>query len=440
MSDKPPNILFFFPDQHRSDWLGGSADLPLRTPNLDRLASGGTRFTRAYCTSPLCAPSRASLASGRCYDRCGVVNNDQDLPLSQPTYYRALRDAGYRVAGVGKFDLHKATLDWGLDGSHLLEEWGFTGGIDNEGKIDGSRSYTGGGNRPQGPYLQFLHERGLADDYVAEHDRERRRACSDAYVTGLPDDAYCDNWLSENGLRFLREFPADSPWHLVVNFTGPHNPMEVTASMRARWESVRLPPPHNNDHPDPRGVLRARQNYAAMIENIDRQVGRFVDAVRERGELDRTLIVYASDHGEMLGDHGLWGKSTWRDPACRVPLIVSGPGVARGAVSDALVSLQDLAATFIEICRVEQLPGMDARSLVGILAGRTDRHRDAVVCGLNDWRMAFDGRYKLVLDGAAAVLLFDLVEDPFEDRDVAARHPEAVDGLAAAIDGEREGG
>ena len=322
MTEKRPNILFFLPDQHRADWLGFNPDLPVRTPNLDRLASSGLNFTRAYCTSPLCAPSRASLASGKDYDSCGVVNNGQNYPLNQPTYYRALRDAGYRVAGVGKFDLHKPELDWNLDGSRLLDEWGFTEGIDNEGKLDGTVSYRRNNGKPRGPYMKFLSEKGLAESYVAEHDKRRRAKLADAYITDLPDNAYCDNWVSENGLRFLKNFPSHQPWHLVVNFTGPHNPMEVTRSMRERWSDVPMPPACNNENADPEALLRSRQNYAAMIENIDRQTGRFIDAVRERGELDRTLIVYSSDHGEMLGDHGLWGKGTWRDSACRVPLIM----------------------------------------------------------------------------------------------------------------------
>ncbi|MFH1570341.1 MAG: sulfatase-like hydrolase/transferase, partial [Gemmatimonadota bacterium] len=337
---RPPNFLFLLPDQHRPDWLGCNPDLPLRTPSLDALARRGTRFAGAWCTSPLCAPSRASLASGRTYDRCGVPDNRTDYPLHQPTYYQALGDAGYRVAGVGKFDLHKDTrdparLDWHLDGSRLLAEWGFTEGIDNEGKMDGSASYRAAGG-PRGPYLAFLQSRGLAEAYVREHSQMRRHR--GAYTTCLPDDAYCDNWLAENGMRFLHAFPAGRPWHLVVNFTGPHNPMDVTAAMRARWEDVDFPLPHASDDPDREALLRNRQNYAAMIENIDRHVGRFVEAVAARGEQDRTVVVYASDHGEMLGDHGRWGKSTWHNAAAGVPLIVSVPQAPGGRVSQALVS------------------------------------------------------------------------------------------------------
>lgn len=430
MANQQPNILFFFPDQHRPDWLGINSALPLRTPNLDQLATQGTRFTQAFCSSPLCAPSRACVAAGKSYDRCGVINNGQNYPLDQPTYYQALREAGYRVAGVGKFDLHKPELDWGLDGSRLIKDWGFTEGIDNEGKLDGSRSYRQSGG-PKGPYLAFLHERGLADIYEQEH--RVRLEQQDAYTTALPDEAYCDNWLAENGLNFLANFPKDQPWHLVINFTGPHNPMDVTAAMRQEWQAVDFPPPHDNQQGaySGRDHQRNRQNYAAMIENIDRYVGRFIDQVRARGELDNTLIVYASDHGEMLGDHNHWGKSTWYEPAVGVPLIVAGPGVQSGVVSDALVSLPDLAATFVDYAGATPMPDMDTVSLQSCLRGETEAHREYVISGLNDWRLVYDGRYKLVTGAGESPLLFDMQTDPLEDVNIATQQPEVLETLAA---------
>lgn len=441
MSDRRPNFLFFLPDQHRADWLGTNPALPLRTPNLDALGARGVRFVQAFCTSPLCAPARASLASGRDYDRCGVPNNRYDYPLEQPTYYQALRAAGYRVAGVGKFDLHKATLDWGLDGSRLLSEWGFTEGIDSEGKLDGTTSYRRNGNRPRGPYLAFLQERGLAGQYLREHEGDFLRAHGGAYTTCLPEDAYGDNWVAENGLRLLRQFPAGQPWHLVVNFPGPHNPFDVTPAMRARWEDVEIPPPHANPQGNEPAVRRARQNYAAIIENLDRQVGRFLEAVAERGELDNTLVVYASDHGEMLGDHGLWGKSTWCTPSVGVPLLVAGPGVVSGRVSSALVSLHDLAATFLDYAGAPPLPGMDVLSLRELLGGRVAAHRPYVVCGLDQWRLIYDGRYKLVLRAEGAPLLFDLQQDPAEDINLADRpeYCEVGERLRKALEQETGG-
>jgi arylsulfatase len=120
-----PNILFFFPDQHRFDWTGLNPDLDVRTPHLASLARRGVAFQRAIVASPLCAPSRACLASGKEYHRARVPNNGYDYPLDQPTFYAMLREAGYHVAGCGKFDLHKKTEDWGLDGKRLLKEWAF---------------------------------------------------------------------------------------------------------------------------------------------------------------------------------------------------------------------------------------------------------------------------------------------------------------------------
>lgn len=429
--DMRPNILFIFPDQHRPDWLGCNEKLPLCTPNIDRLCRDGVRFTRAYCASPLCAPSRATLATGRDYDRCGVIDNGQSMPLDLPTFYAALCDAGYRVCGVGKFDLHKPTHDWGTDGSHLLKEWGFTDGIDNEGKLDASGSYRKAG-RPRGPYMQALYDAGQAELYLEEHVNIQNTGR--AYTTRLPESLYCDNWIADNGLSILKTIPRNTPWFMQVNFNGPHSPFDVTPAMRARWQNTEFPSPIGESPLPPDEMVRVQQNYAAMIENIDQQLGRYLDLLKERGELDHTLIVYASDHGEMLGDHGLMGKSIWRESSSGIPLMVAGPGVARGKVTDALTSLIDLAATFLDYGGTHPLADSDARSLRPVLEGRTDRHREAVVCGLREWRMAFDGRFKLVTGVLDGPLLFDLQNDPNESRNMYGQYPEQTAVLRAHLE------
>lgn len=255
-------------------------------------------------------------------------------------------------------------------------------------------------------------------------------------VTDLPDDAYCDNWVADNGMRCLKEFARDKPWHLVVNFVGPHGPFDVTADMRSRWKDVAIPPPVDNDDPDTGTILARRQNYAAMIENIDMQVGRMIERVKERGELDNTIIVYASDHGEMLGDHGRWGKSVWYTPSAGVPLIASGPGLQSGVCSDALVSLHDVAATFLEYAQADPLPDGDAVSLRHVLEGQDEKHRDYVTSGLDGWNMIFDGRYKCIMRETSDPVLFDIHEDPHELVNIAAtlahRVSQLADSLAAA--------
>jgi arylsulfatase A-like enzyme len=271
--------------------------------------------------------------------------------------------------------------------------------------------------------MAYLQSRGLMQTHI--DDFRRRRANSGLHATPLPDDAYCDNWIAENGLHFLNGFPKDQPWHLVVNFNGPHSPMDVTESMRRAWEHVEFPPPVASTQPEVEHQA-VRQNYAAMIENIDRQVGRLIDAVRARGELDRTVIVYSSDHGEMLGDHNRWGKSVFYQASVGVPLFVAGPGIAAGKVSDTPVSTHDLGPTFLEYAGCAPLPAADARSLRPVLAGERATHREVVRSGLDTWRMVFDGRYKLVRDEQAGTLLFDLAADPDELNNLAESQPAEV--------------
>lgn len=448
-----PNILFLFPDQHRWDYFEDDPGSPVRMPNMARLAERGTRFHQAIVNSPLCAPSRACLASGRSYRRTTVLNNSQDYPLDLPTFYQGLRTAGYRVGGVGKFDLHKNTPGWGLDGKRCLDEWGFTDGIDNEGKWDLIRNCA---DAPKGPYSRYLHNHDLMEahlsDFIKRVHSENHENYGYTDPTPLPDKAYSDNWLTENGLAALREFPTDAPWFLQVNFTGPHEPNDITQRMHDLWQGVDFPNAYQNSQHDHDFHNRVRQNYAAILENIDRNCQRLIDAVASRGELENTLIVYSSDHGEMLGDHNLWGKTHPNQASIAVPLIVAGPGVGQGLRSNALVNLIDLAATFLDFGQAQQLPESDAISLRPSLEGTSAEHRNAVFSGMTlpprawqgtalgalqqDWDLVWDGRYKLVRHGDGKLLLFDLESDPQEESNLVEAVPTEADRLHSALLGE----
>jgi len=433
-----PNILLFLPDQHRYDWWGVNEDLPLRTPNLDRLAARGMTFTNALCPSPLCAPSRAALAAGKEYPSCRVANNGEDYPLDQPTFYQMLRDAGYAVTGVGKFDLQKATADHSLDGKALLDEWGFSDGVDSKGKWDAVASWDG---EPHDAYLGYLHTLGLAQVHIDDMLKRRGRSFAATTPTPLPEHAYGDNWIADAGLRVLDRIPVEQPWFMQVNLTGPHDPVDVTEAMQAPWLGVGFPTAHGNDEFDHATHTAIRQNYAAMVENIDRHLGRYVDALDERGELANTIIVYASDHGEMLGDHNRWGKATYYQPSVGIPLVMAGPGVSPGRTFDGVVGLHDLAATFLEAASLQVPDDMDSRSLIRVLSGQADHHRDYLLSGLimpsrATWHLIFDGRHKLVCDRDSPPILFDLQEDPWEDDNVAGDHPDVVVRLKAWMDVE----
>ena len=452
-----PNILFLFPDQHRPDWVQGTPGIPIPTPNLSRLAASATRFDRTLAASPVCAPSRACLASGREYDRCGVSSNDENYPGGQTTFYQRLRDSGYHTMACGKIDLNTADVRLGVSGREHLDEWGFSDGIHSPGKGRGFRAYLQAPAGPKDAYYAYLHAQdpalarrcaedyarrsGLSPEQASSSDEEQREQQSkdrgsdqqwrDTEPTPVPDQHYGDNWIARNGLELLDRAPTGSPWLLYVNFAGPHPPMDITTTMERRFRGPdRLidgfPQPH-----DYRGTivpehhLRIRQNYAAMLENIDRWTGIYLDTLERRGELESTIIVYASDHGEMLGDHGRWGKSVPFHPSANVPLYVAGPGVRAGHRSDALVSLMDLSATFLDYGGVEVPEDMDSRSIRPVLEGKTETHRDYVLSGLRGWRLAWDGRYKYItgFDQAGGGLAFDLNEDPLEDRNLAAAAP-----------------
>jgi arylsulfatase A-like enzyme len=385
MPRKRKNILFLLPDQHRGDWLPyekeifhsmGNEEIPLRMDNVRRLMEQGTVFTRALTNSPLCAPARACLASGRQYQNCGTFNNNFCYPLNKKTFYSVLRERGYNTGGVGKFDLHKPVLYWGREGFLPQHKTlGFTHALDSEGKYDlvWSSYY-----EAKGPYSDFLHRRGLMEEHARDYIRRFFNA-QDTRATNLPDAAYSDNWTGDNALAMLeRLHNDDKPWFLQVNFPGPHNPWDVTESMRERWSNVDFPLPGQyplNDDEAGR-ANRIRRNYAAMLENIDRQIGRLLARLKELGEYENTLVVYASDHGEMLGDRGRYFKTVPYRASLHIPLVIAGPDLKAGEFCAELAQLHDLAATFAEYGGGKMPEPGESVSLLPLAAGEKTAIRE----------------------------------------------------------------
>ncbi len=436
VSDARPNLLFFFPDQQRPDWLGlgGRGLAPLRTPNIDRLARDGVNFTRALVPSPVCAPSRACLASGREYDRCGVRDNRDDYPLDQQTFYGLLRDSGYHTMGVGKFDLSKNTGNWGIDGANFADDWGFSAQINNCGKGDGMGSYLEDPEGPKDPYYAYLDSLEPPQGKACAEDFRRRRSgypdswWGDVITSPLGPEAYCDNWIARNGLDLIEAAPEDRPWHLAINFVGPHPPVDITAEMEQRVRGLGgLGQPYAYEGAlTPAEHTATRQNYAAMIENIDTWLGRYLGLLEETGQLENTIVVYSSDHGEMLGDHARWGKSLPYQASAGVPLLAAGPGIRAGYECHLPTTVLDLAATFLDYGGLATPADMDSRSLRPLLEGQSDSHREVVLSGLRDWRLAYDGRYKLVTGFGDEDILWDLEADPMETENLIGRQPDVV--------------
>ena len=442
MTDKP-NILLVFPDQHRGDWLGFRGTTGVATPNIDALAARGVAFENALMPSPLCSPARSCLAMARRYDRQPVLYNHLDVPDAAATIYRDLRANGYDVLACGKFDLLKQSKDWGADGQHgsgdtsRLRYLVFTVGVDSAGKHD---CITANQRGLAEPYATFLEERGLLQTHLDDFDGRGYgdTAYTNIEPTALPDDAYCDNWIGARAAALIEN--AKSPWFLQVNFNGPHEPLDVTESMRAGFADVDFDQPVNNDHYPADLHVAMRRNYAAMIHNIDAWLGRFLDIIERRGELEKTLIIYASDHGDSLGDHNRFQKHVPEHGSWNVPLVVAGSGVVTGNTIDTPVDLVDVARTVLDFGGIEPNRPLDGGSLRPALEGGT-LDWDVRTAGLASWRAIFDGRYKYIhnFDRTRTIhdimtatwepsrespgVLYDLENDPGECEDLSQVDP-----------------
>lgn len=433
--NRKPNILFFFSDQHRGDWmpydeeikrLQGVADLELHVPNIRAMMDRGTAFCNAYSPSPVCAPARACLASGQRYRKCRVYQNNVNYDPALPNFYGILRENGYYVTGTGKFDLNKADLEWG-DGFHeLLQKMGFSSAYDSEGKMDTIWAAMQG--KP-GPYGRMLAEAG----WLEAHKEDMMTRGGRDVPSPLPPKYYADNWIGEKSKALIAEMPQAQPWFMQINFSGPHDPWDITKQMKEAMKDRRFPDAADCTVTEKnQGV---RQNYAAMIENIDRIIGACIDELKARGMMENTLIVYGADHGEMMGDHDMYGKSKPQQGSIHIPLVIDAShlGGKPGRCYTTPVELQDLAATFLDYAGITPPCKMDSKSLRPAVEGSDEKVREFAISELiqNDrngpitsFGAVTDGKWKLILRPGQPDRLYNLENDPFECTDVAQENPE----------------
>jgi choline-sulfatase len=424
-------VLLIMVDQLAAQWLPVYGCSVVRAPALDSLAEESMVFDAAYCASPLCAPSRAAMLCGRRSSAIGVFDNAAELPASVPTFVHALRVAGYRTCLAGKMhfvgpdqlhgferrlttDVYPASLDWTPD-------W----------------------TRPVADRLPWYH----SVHSVLEPART---------VASLQTDY--DDEVAFHAVREVHDLAragGEDPFLLVVSFTNPHDPWEVPPRYWDLYDESRIGAPAVGplalDEVDPHSrrlrvmsgidevslsdedVRRARHGYYAAISYVDERIGSVLGVLRDTG-LDRnTVIVFTADHGEFLGERGLWYKMSFLEPAARVPLFVRVPGGAGRRVS-APVSLVDLAPTVLELCGAESGGVvMDGISLTG----SPPVSRAPVICeyhaeGVNaPAAMIRDGRFKLIVCREDPDQLYDLDADPLELSNLAAEpeHTATVDAL-----------
>ncbi|MGD2174628.1 MAG: sulfatase-like hydrolase/transferase [Candidatus Brocadiaceae bacterium] len=384
------------------------------TPNMDMLAERGVVFLNTYCNNPICCPSRASMFSGRFTHHCEGWNNYKGLEPGDSTFLERFEDAGYRVKTLGKTDY--------VSGHHTVRArvtpWTRAADI----------------RRPE--YRMPAPE--VMDDErerVAEHD-----------------------WRNVDGaVEWLTEHASDhEPFLLYLGLNQPHPRFRTSRRYLDRIDpdAVRLPPPDESSHPvmelmrlkknwmhglDEETVRLVRRIYFGMIAEVDAMLGRVLEAVGRTGLAGSSYVFFTSDHGEMNMEHDQFYKMCHYEPSARVPLIVSGPGVAGGHRVETLTSLIHIHPTLTDIAGLPRAEGLDGQSLLPELGGDSPARPDRAFAefhGTTSRTGAFMlrlGGWKYVAHPGFAPQLFDLEEDPWEVRDLAESRPEVVANMDSAL-------
>lgn len=432
-----PNILMIMADQLSARWLGAYGHPVVKTPNIDALAARGVRFDSAYSNCPICAPSRASMWTGQLVSDIGTYDNGAELPASVPTLMHHLRRANYEVVLSGKAHFI------GPDQMH-----GFERRLTPEiypSDFSWTPDWTQGPVHNPGTAVDQLRTSGICDwGLQLDHDEE----------------------VQFRALEYLRDRARkkdERPFFLCASFTHPHEPFITT---REWWncydhEEIDLPAvpagrtedlhPFNqwlqyhhmvDEYPPTEEMIRnTRHAYYGMVSYFDQKVGALVGELERLGLDENTIIMVTSDHGEMLGEHGMWFKRTYFQPSVQAPLIVAGTDrVAKEKIIRSEVSLVDLMPTFLELGELEDAAEVEAslagESLCGMLAGNDSRKQAGIVAEyysegvIQPMRMAVADGVKYVYVHEHEEQLFDLNEDPHELENRIA-DPSYTAGLAA---------
>lgn len=440
---RKPNILFIMGDQLSAPATSPYGNRDVRTPHLAALAAQGVVFERSYCNAPLCTPSRCSMLTGRLSGHLPVNDNSEELPASVPTFVHHLRRGGYHTILAGKMHFI------GPDQLHGFEERLTTDIYPAD--YMWTKSWPAQGDPPRRVGLPGDVETGAS--YVRQMAQMVCEAgpISWSYQLEYDEDTHARALEALRGLARRRGANAEQPWFLCVSYTHPHDPYVTTQEYWDRYEGVDItlpetPPPEHEPHaadvwvnayhgvdrvtPSPADVYRSRRGYYASTSYLDDKVGALTNELRRLGLAGNTVVLFTSDHGDMLGEHGMWFKRIHREWSVRVPLIVAGPGVAAGVRVRENVSLVDLYPTLLDLAGEpfpEHLPHqLDGASLAPFLCGRRppEWKNEAVVENngegtIKPIRALVKDQFKYVYVHERPEQLFDLRQDPNEWRNLA---------------------
>ena len=455
MSTDRPNIVFINVDQMRYDCLSIAGHPVVETPNLDYVAHRGVRFTNAFTGVMSCIGARAAIHTGMHQRNHGRVGYRDGLPWTYPvTMAGELTKAGYQSQAVGKMHVHPQRWPAGFENVILHD-----GFLHYYGK-DRSDDYEGWLKRQVGEQEVTFYDHGLAaNSWVAR-------------PWHLPEHMHPTNWVVTESGKFLARRDESRPFFLFMSFVRPHAPLDppqvywdqyigqdIPAPPVGEWaEAMEMPgarwdPNTGRGRLDPRAQHRAQAAYYALITHIDHQIGRFVEALSDYGQRDNTVILFAADHGEMLGDHHLFRKATGYSGSAQVPFVMSMPGGvggAEGRTIDEVVELRDIMPTFLDIAGAPVPETVDGRSLMPLVRDEKPAWRQYVAGEHTGGRWSnhyiTDGRHKYIWYSQTGLeQLFDIANDRQELHDLADRPEHAGElkrlraALAAELAGREEG-
>ena len=441
-SPRRPNVLWICADDHAAYVCGAYGNRLVHTPHVDALAAGGVRFDRAFCNSPVCTASRQSFLTGRYPRTIGVTQLATALPESETTLAELLRDAGYDTEAIGKMHFN-SDLKHGFDRRVDMPEY-------QKWLQEKGREPVPAGIETQPPWKPFrdparIWLNAAVLPFVA----------LDADMPGTYFASRAAKFLGERGEARRGPAGGEKPYFLMVSFYEPHSPFHFPVEYRGRHQPGDFAAPAVGPEDDwqvpaifrdlagheKQGIAAA---YYTSTEFLDKNVGLVLEALKKSGLEDETLVIYTGDHGYMLGQHGRFEKHCSYEPAIRAPLIMRYLGKIKPESSTpALVEFIDIAPTVLDYCGTKVRPAIEGSSLVPLLAGGTNRHRNEVFVEYSEneeaavrterWKLVYFTGKRERQDGYATgrplpgrtIRLFDLANDPEEMTNVAER-PEHV--------------
>jgi arylsulfatase A-like enzyme len=428
-SMQKPNIVFFFTDDQRFDTINALGNTEIATPNIDYLINNGTAFTQAHIPGGTCAavcmPSRAMLHTGRSLFH--IEGEGQTIPENHKTIGETMKESGYKTFGTGKW--HNGTVSYArsfTDGDEI-----FFGGMEDHWNVPANHY------DPEGKY-----------------DKRAKKA-RNCFLSNAVVESSCDHvtpgkhsseLFCDAAIHFLNKYDEANPFFMYISFMAPHDPRTMPDEFLKMYDpdKIKLPPNYMDTHPFKYGVEGIRDEllaayprsqkeirrhmaeYYAMITHLDHEMGRVIETIKQKGQLDNTIFVFAGDNGLAVGQHGLMGKQSHYEHSIRVPLVFCGPGIKKGHKQNSYVYLMDIFPTLCEMTEIQVPDSVEGKSLVSIMDDPDKTIRDSLYFAYHDLiRSVKDKKYKLIEYASQSLRktqLFDLENDPWELNDLSSNN------------------